>query len=171
MITDFASPKFYDKKVQALNTKLDTLGWIDNTYPIAQIGISDEKTFPEIYNNDGSRVSTRIYPQGKSLSFFVMNGDINGVNTDDDDTSFIVPLALIVWADLTKVYPAKKYNYTTELLEDVVKKLRDNSCNDITIQTDKAFEGFSDLDKSDFQNVMLPYTAFKINFTCLLTLC
>jgi hypothetical protein len=83
----------------------------------------------------------------------------------------VVPLALVVWADLTKVYPAKKYNYTTELLEDVVKKLRDNSCNDITIQTDKVFEGFSDLDKSDFQNIMLPYTAFKINFNCLLTLC
>jgi hypothetical protein len=175
MITQFTSPKFYDKKIQDLNSKLTVLGWIQNIYPLAQIGVSDadgkDVTFPEIYNNDGGKASTRIYPSGKSLSFFLMNGDINGIDSNDDDTHFVVPLALVVWADLTKVYPAKKYNYTTELLEDVVKKLRDNSCNDITIQTDKVFEGFSDLDKSDFQNIMLPYTAFKINFNCLLTLC
>jgi hypothetical protein len=175
MITIFANPKFYDKKIQNLNTILATLGWIENIYPLAQIGISDvdgkDVTFPEIYNNDGTKVSTRIYPGGKALSFFVMNGDINGVDKDDDDTHFVVPLALVVWADLTKVYPAKTYNYTTELMEDVVKKLRANSCNDITIQADKVFEGFTDLEKSAFQNVMLPFTAFKINFTCILTLC
>jgi hypothetical protein len=170
MIQDFVSPKFYDKKVQDLNAKLLTLGWIENIYPIAQIGISDGVTFPEVYNNDGKRVSTRIYPNGESLSFFMINGEINSINTDDDNTHFVVPLSLIVWADLTKVY-AKSYNYTTELIEDVVKQLRDNSCNDITIQTSNVFEGFTDLEKSDFQNVMLPYTAFKINFTCLLTLC
>jgi hypothetical protein len=171
MIATYGNPKFYDKKVQDLNEVLKTLGWIENIYPIARIGVDEDKTFPEVYRNDGSRVSERIYPGGSSLSFFRIEGDINGVDLDDDDMHFVVPFSLTVWVDLTKVFPYKEYDYTSELIKDVVDKLKANSCNDIIIQTDNVFDGFSDLEKGMFQNVMLPYSAFKINFKTILTTC
>lgn len=167
MIATYTDPKFFDKKIQNINTSLDALGWIENVYPLAQIGISEDKTFPEVYNNDGGKVSTRVYPKGKSLSFFLINGEL----TEVEEMHFSVPLSLVVWANLTKVDSSKRYNYTNELVSDVIGVLRSHSANDLTIQTGNVFEGFNDLEKSDFQNVMLPHTSFKINFTCLLTLC
>jgi len=171
MITQFDNPKFYDKKVQELNEKLDLLNWIENIYPIVQTGFFDGVTFPEVYNNNGSKKNTRVYPKGNSISFFKVEGEINGVDRDDDDMHFIVPLSLTVWADLKKVYPYKEYNYRSELISDVMTVLRSNSCYDITLQLDNVFEGYTDLEKENNQNTMLPYTAFKINFSCTLTTC
>jgi hypothetical protein len=163
----FTSPYFYDSKVQDLITKLNTLSWIENQYPICHMGKSEEGTFPEAYYNDGGIRNLRVMPEGNTISFFMIEGNIEQV----EEFHYRVPLALYVWADLTKVYTTKPYDYTAELLKDVIGILDDNGCNDLVISVDEVFENFTYLQKVLDQNTMRPYTAFKISFSCLLTKC
>jgi hypothetical protein len=163
----FTSPYFYDSKVQDLNTKLEALTWIESQYPICHMGKSEDGTFPEAYYNDGGIKNLRVMPSGKSISFFMIEGNIEQV----EEFHFRVPMALYVWADLTKAYTTKPYDYTAELLKDVIGVLENNSCNDMVISTDEVFENFTYLQKVLDQNTMRPYTAFKISFNCLLQKC
>ena len=163
----FSSPVFADKKVQELNIKLATLGWIQNQYPICWKGEVSEGTFPEVYYNDGSNKNLRVMPEGNSMSFFQINGNI----TEVEEFHFTIPLKLIVWADLCKVYPNKKYDYTFELVKEVVTILHNSSCNDITIDTTDVFNEFTFLQKMLNQNTMKPYSVFSVTFTCLSNLC
>lgn len=163
----FTSPYFYDSKVQDLNTKLEVLTWIESQYPICHMGKSEDGTFPEAYYNDGGIKNLRVMPSGKSISFFMIEGNIEQV----EEFHFRVPMALYVWADLTKAYTTKPYDYTAELLKDVIGVLENNSCNDMVISTDEVFENFTYLQKVLDQNTMRPYTAFKISFNCLLQKC
>ena len=163
----FTSPYFYDSKVQDLITKLNTLSWIENQYPICHMGKSEEGTFPEAYYNDGGIRNLRVMPEGNTISFFMIEGNIEQV----EEFHYMVPLALYVWADLTKVYTTKPYDYTAELLKDVIGILDDNGCNDLVISVDEVFENFTYLQKVLDQNTMRPYTAFKISFNCLLQKC
>lgn len=163
----FANPKFYDKVIQEINTDLDALGWIEFVHPLSQIGEDEEGTFPEVYKNDGSKISIRIFPTGNSLSFFTLE---SAVQIDESDF-FRVDLGLIVWADLTKVFPSKDYNYTTELLEAVRGVLNSHSAYEYNIEFQEVFSEYTQLEKLINQNVMLPNTAFKINFAVTLTMC
>jgi hypothetical protein len=164
---EFASPVFFDKKVQDLNTELESLGWIANQYPICYKGENEQGTYPEVYYNDGSSKNLMAMPEGNAMSFFTIEGDIIEI----EEFHFSVPLALTVWADLTKVYPSKAYDYTGELIKDVIGVLQANSCNDLKIQTQGVFEDYSFLESKLQQNVMRPFTAFKISFECIMTKC
>lgn len=168
MIAKYASPKFYDKKVQEINDDLHSLGWIENIYAITQVGIDEEGTFPEIYKNDGSKKSIRVYPDGNSISFFVLNDPMTQLEEGD---VFQVSLTLIVWADLSKVYQNKTHNYTTELIDDVLGVLEDHSSYDLVIEQQNVFDEYTQLEKIENQNVMLPNTAFKITFNVDITQC
>ena len=164
---EFANPVFYDKKVQTLNTALEALGWIESQYPICFIGQTEEGTFPEVYYNDGSNKNLRVMPEGKSLSFFQIDGEIDEV----EEYHYTVPLSLTVWGDLRKIYPHKPYDYTAELIKEVIGILKANGCNDLRIMTDQTLDEFTYLQKILNQNTMRPWTAFKIMFTCLMTKC
>jgi hypothetical protein len=163
---EFLNPVFFDKKVQDLNTELETLGWIESQYPICQRGEMEEGSYVEAYYNDGSMKNLRVMPEGNSLSFFEIAGDIVQV----EEYNYTVPLSLTVWADLRKVHTTKDYDYTAELIKDVIGILKKNGCNDLIIKTDQVMEE-SFLQKKLNQNTMRPWTAFKISFTCLLTTC
>ena len=164
---DTYAPSFYDKKVKEINDDLKALGWIEYVHPIAEVGIDEEGTFPEVYMNDGTKKSERIFPHGSSISFF----EVNDIEQIEDTEFFGVGLSLVVWADLTKVEPSKTYNYRAELITDVKKVLDDHSAYDMSVQLKDVFSEYSQLEKLNNQNSMLPYTAFRINFTVSLLTC
>lgn len=169
MIPDlYTDPKFYDKKIQDINESLTYLGWIETIYPMTQIGIDDEGTFPECYKNDGTNTSIRVFPSGQSISFFTLEGDITNI---DETDYYQVDLGLTIWADLRKVYPAYDYNYTTKLLLDVKNVLKNHGEDVENIKFSGVFSEYSQLEKIENQNVMLPYTAFKIIFSTNLRMC
>lgn len=163
----FITPIFYDKFVQDVNTKLDALGWISKVYPVAWMGYEAEGTFPEVYYNNGSRKNIRVMPEGAAISFWQVDGDIMEV----EEFHFQAQMSLTVWADLRKVNSSKSYDYTPELIKDVVNVLRKSSCNDLVISVDQVMDEFSYLQKVLQQNTMRPYTAFKIDFSCLVGIC
>lgn len=163
----YSSPVFFDKKVDALNTELETLGWISKQYPICFLGETEEGTFPEVYYNDGTKKNLKVMPEGDAISFFVVNGEIEQV----EEFHYRLPLSLIVWADLSHVYQNKAYDYTSELVKDVIGILENNSCNDLVIEVNNVFNEYTFLQKLLNQNTMRPYTAFRINFTTIITKC
>ena len=162
----YDSPVFYDHFVQDLNTELETLGWIESQYPICRKGEVKEGTFPEAYYNSGSKKNIKVLPEGNSISFFMINGTISEV----EDFHYRIPLSLFVWGDMTKIYPQKKYDYTGELLKDVIGVLKKNSCDDLQIEIEGAFKDFSMIEKI-LQRETRTFTAFRINFTTTITKC
>lgn len=162
----FDDPVFYDAKVQDLNTELEVLTWLQNQYPICRKGEVKEGTFPEVYYNSGTK-NFKVMPEGMSVSFFTINGEI----TEVEEFDWNVPLSFYVWGNLTKMYPQKKYDYTGELIKDVIVILQKNSCTDLVIQTDNVFAEFTMLEKQLKQNAMRPFTAFKISFNTMITKC
>ena len=167
MISLFDSPRYYDKIIQEINLDLTGLGWIDTVYPLAMMGEDEEGTFPEVYSNDGSRENIRAFPSGNSISFFT----IEDQDQEDESDYFDCPLSLIVWADLTKVDGTKEYNYTNELVIEVYDVLTSHGAYNISIDYQGVFDGFTQLEKLENQNVMLPYTAFKISFSADVLIC
>jgi len=164
----FPDPVFYDKKVADINVDLTALEWIEYVHPIVQIGVDEEGTFPEVYRNDGKKKSERVYPHGNSISFFEMNTPITCLNESD---IYLCELTLIVWADLTKVYPLTDYNYTSTLIKEVVNVIESHSGYDLQIDTTDVFSNYSELEKIENQNTMLPNTAFKITFNTDIKIC
>ena len=163
----YASPTFYNKWVQDVNEYLSALPWLENIYPIARVGVDEEGTFPEVYRNDGERKSERIFPHGNSISFF----EVGGYAQIEDDFWYSVDMSVIVWADLTKAYPDKNYDYTIELINDVVAILEMNGAYELDIDESTPFENYSQLEKIINQNTMRPHSAFRIDFTVNLLLC
>ena len=155
----YDNPIFYEKAVQELNEELEFLGWIQHQYPIVRLGETDEGTFPEVYYNDGGMKNLRVMPHGNSISFFRIEGELTQV----DEMWWNFPLSLTVWVDLRKIH-VRNYDYTTELMADVIDILERKSCSDIVIITDNVFDGYSFLEKKLSQNTMRPFAAFKINF-------
>jgi len=164
---EFTTPYSYNKKVQEINASLNDLGWIEKIYPIVWRGEEEEGTFPEAYNNDGTKKNIRVMPEGKAISFFQIEGDM----VEIDEYYFNTTMSITVWGDLRKIYKTKKYDYTIELINSIVSILRFHSCTDISINVDDVFSDFSLLQKQINQNTMRPYAAFKITFNTLLTIC
>ena len=160
-------PQFFNKRIEEINESLSALGWIEYIHPLAHVGEYEQGTFPEVYVNDGSKKSIRIFPHGNSLSFFTLSS----AEQIDESEMYAVNLSLVVWADMTKVYPAKTYDYTTELLKDVKEVIDKHNGYSKTFDFDEVFEDFSQLEKVENQNTMLPYTAFRVNFTVDLLMC
>ena len=163
----YSTPRFYDKKVQEINTELSALSWLESTFPIVETGEDEEGTFPEAYKNDGSKVSYRVIPSGNSLAFYTLNDASQIEETEHYKCDF----SLVVWADLTKADTTKSYNYTADLINDCITILNSHSCYGYTIDFEDILSDYSQLEKVINQNVMLPNTAFRINFSCDLVMC
>ena len=166
----FDNPILYDKIAQELNVKLDVLGYIDDLYGVAREGFEEEDTFPEIYTNNGSKISLRVMPATeRSLSFFIVTGEM--VEANGEEFNFDVPMALIVWFNLLKVNPLKLYDYTSEIIKDVYNVLDTYGCFDIGVDINDVFSPFTMLEKQISSNLVRPYTGFKMTFNKTVSIC
>jgi hypothetical protein len=165
-VSTFTTPILFDKVAQELNTALGSM--FDDQFPVCSVGIEAEETFPEVYKNDGSKISYRVMPDtARSLSFFTVEGEM----TELEEFYFAIPMALTVWVNLKEHNISKAYDYTAELIKDVYNKLRAYGCYDVTINVNDPFEGFSMLQLNVAANTMRPYSAFKISFVKNINVC
>ena len=167
-VIEHGNPLLYDKIAQELNDKLYLLGHIDDLYPVCFTGYDDEDTYPEVYVNDGTKVSLRVLPDStKSLSFFTVIGDM----TELEEYHMEVSMGYCVWMNLQKVAPAKKYDFTTEIIRDCFNTLRDYGCYDLVVDVNTPFDGFTQLSNQLTANLMRPYSGFKISFNKTIDVC
>jgi len=162
-VTAFASPLYFDKVAQDLNTLLDALGYIDDLYPVCWVGYDGkEDTYPEVYINDGTKVNLRVMPDStRSMSFFVVTGEMIEI----DDIGFAIPMAYCVWMNLQLVDTTKLYDYTAEVVRDVYNVINNYGGYNISVELQDPFPEFSQLSKEVAANTMRPYSGFRMEFT------
>jgi len=159
-ITSFSSPILYDQVAQELNTALASK--FDDQYPVCWTRTENDETVPEVYQNDGTKVNLRVMPDTfRSMSFFTVEGELSEL----DELDFACPMALTFWVNLQKYAKSKQYDYTSELIRDVVNIIRNYGGYDFSVNINDPFEGFSMLDKERNENTMRPMSAAKISFT------
>ena len=164
----YSSPKLHDKEIQTLQTLFEAYAWVEDAYPLVRKGEDDKGNgFPLVYANDGSDTSYKILPDSEisCFCFFELEGEVT--RFEESMGKYSYPLSVTFWLQLDKVYPAKAYDYTSELIVAVMNTLDDQGCTDISYTTDPddIFEGFSELQEKTTQHFMRNYSAFKITFS------
>ncbi len=177
----YATPVLADKYVQYLQNGLNGLRWLEYVYPAVRVGVDDEgRTYPMVYANDGTdrNYSLLFDTDVRAYSFFEYGGDIvlSEGNFNGGDADMEIPLALVVWGRLDKIDRTKRYDYTSELVKDVVGVIKDVanyagygviSLSDLryTLDYDKVFSRYSLHREADVQSLMRVRTAFRVEFT------
>jgi len=162
----YTSPKLHDKEIQTLQNLISALDWVTYAYPLVRVGEDpDGKTYPLCYTNDGSDVSVKVLPDSdiNCFCFFELEGDVTRFL--ESVGKYTYPLSVTFWLQLDKVYPTKTYDYTSELIVEVINLLIDADCEDITYTTEDVFGGFSEIEEKNIQVFMRNYSAFKITFS------
>lgn len=163
----YSSPKMHDSVVQNINTELEELTYIDYLYPIVHIGFNEDgDTYPSIYMNDGSIKNYMIFPDNKvrAFTFFEMDEAVVPAQIDDDDNEY--SLSLVFWGNLERINTIKEYDYTSEMINDVIAILGSLDAYDITYttNTDEIFDNYSLYKEEERQTLLRPNTGFKITF-------
>jgi len=177
----YSSPVLVDKYVQYLQQSLDGLTWLEYVYPAVRVGVDENgRTYPVVYANDGSMKNYSILPDTdiKSCAFFEYDGDIRPLDGvfNGGDSDMVIPLAVVVWGRLDYIYPTKDYDYTMELIKDVVGKLKDAAnysgygislLTDVSfsVDHDRVFSRYTLLTESEMQSLMRDRTAFRVSFS------
>jgi hypothetical protein len=157
---------FQDKIAQELNVLLFDLGHIDDLYGVCQTGIEEDETFPYIYINDGEKLNLRVLPDSsKSMSFYTVEGEWDEL----DELDVAITMGYIAWMNLQKIGPGKKYDFTNEILRDVLNVIKGYGGYDFTVNVTDPLSEFSMLEGK--ASTMRPYSAFKITFTKNIHIC
>jgi len=164
----YTSPKLHDAEIQTLQNLFAALSWVQVAYPLVRVGRDSEgKTFPIVYTNDGTDISIRVAPDSEvnSFCFFELEGDVT--RFPDSVGKYTYPLSVTFWLQLDKVDNTKNYDYTSELVLEIMNILDEQDCFDISYTTEpgEIFDRFSELEEQTYQHFMRNFSAFKISFT------
>ena len=156
------APKLADAVAMTLASDLITLGWLDYVYGISEIGEDDNGTYPIVYLQDGTWEYYALLPDDdvKAFSFFTLNGMTIGFEGELNQYSF----SLYVWARLDNIQSTNN-DYTMDLIGDVLIKLKDNDCFDISVETRRPFAEFTSLDPHNNSMIMRKRTGFRVDFS------
>lgn len=164
----YASPKLEYKIAQNIQVAFDSgLGWLDRSYHIARVGIdaSQKSTYPQIYKNDGSKEHFDIRPDSSigAYSFFEIDRPFVANKYENTLSCFF---NVIFWCNLELVDPAKTYDYTSELISEVldVLALQGAIVTETETRPENIFNNYSALQQELKQHLMRSYSGFKITF-------
>jgi len=148
--------------------------YLDVIYPVAKVGRQQlEDTvhlFPRVYLNDGGTEYIDVMPDDKlkGYTFF----EIEGIQSyDRENEEFTVTLNQIFWFNQKKI-DDRNYDYTHELIGDILKTYELNSSITTEIQIEETLDNIYnkyDLPQERVQQFMYPYTGVK--FTYDVTIC
>ena len=164
----YASPKLEYKIAQNIQVAFDSgLGWLDRSYHIARVGIdaSQKSTYPQIYKNDGSKEHFDIRPDSSigAYSFFEIDRPFVANKYENTLSCFF---NVIFWCNLELVDPAKTYDYTSELISEVLDVLASQGAivTETETRPENIFNNYSALQQELKQHLMRSYSGFKITF-------
>jgi len=161
-VPTYTDPKLQDAKVQELNTLLLASGHIEFAFPIVHMGYNkDGDTYPSVYRNDGSFKNEMLFPDNKVKSFTFF--EFNGADDENDENGTVYDLSLLYWGNLQRMNPTKLYDFTSEIIQDLLIIFKNNDCFDISFETEDVFNLYSMYLEEKRQTLMRPNTAFRIN--------
>ena len=148
------------------------IDWLDAVFSIAQTAekrndAGNAVRYPRVYSGNGEYIDVRYHDEFKAMCFFERNGAVQ-IQNSSDEPEMRFPLSLVVWADLSKVQPSNQYDYTDQLIGDVLAVLKDKYDSEIEVfdYEDRLNNVYDKYTLSDIDSRFLsyPYTAFRINF-------
>ena len=115
--------------------------------------------------NDGTNENYDIRPDNTVPSYCFFEVE-KPYAIDFYDVKATYFLSVTFWGNLNLIDTEKNYDYTGELIRDVVKLLERKESGDLTIEEnpEKVFTKYSALKQDANQYLMRRYTAFKITF-------
>ena len=170
--TAFSSPYLHNKVIQLIQTDLAALSWMDIAYPLARVGVNkdaegNEFKYPQVYINNGGVDYYDVRPNKNLTSYCFF--ELNNPQQFDSDNQITYNLSLIVWFNLKTVSPSKSYDYTAELIKDILRMFNESDYADkisnisYTVEQEEIFSKYS-MAIVETQFLMYPYSAFKITF-------
>ena len=157
--------KLGDQVIELIRAKLDDFTWIDEVYPAAKVMTRDNsETYPGVYVQAGNKKILDLTPKTslKSYVFFEKRDPYNISYQVGEKNTY--NLSLIFWGQMNQIDKTKEYDYTDELVKEIVEVLRTFSVTGIQVYFDNVFSRYT-LHNSEKQMFMYPYSAFKIDFT------
>jgi len=156
--------KLHDKAATEINRKLGDLPWLCNRFGVAQIYEDEGGSFPGITENDGSLSNLRIYPEKSAEAFSFHLYESAEILDPEEPYHFDLSMSLCVWGNLQEIGD-RGYDYSTELILEVIEKLSESGAQVLGYEIDFDFEGW------DYQFLMRPNWGVQIDYTYLITKC
>lgn len=166
-------PLYSDYAAQELKALLQAYPWIEveDIYGVVRTGVysgkaEDElrgKTYPQIYAGTGKK-NFNISPSTKKNVYIFFESNGFGMDFKEDEGQ--LNMSLILWGQLNKIDPSKDYDYTPELIQDVLSVLTYFEASSVRVieEPEEVFSKYTLYTQVKNQFLMRPYTAFKIEF-------
>ena len=153
----------FDYIIELLRTEINKLTWVGKHYPAVKQGIKENLNVPIVYQNNGTIESLIIIPSNeeKSIVFFEKLNASFEKNIDLQDS---YTCNLICWYNLQAIKNLS-YDYSEELVFDLLNVLREFDVSNITVNYNYKFENYNFINLMENQFLMYPYGSFLINFT------
>lgn len=166
--TYYTTPRVDYAVAQRIQLALDTnLGWLERCYHIARVGVDKEQKgdYPQIYKNDGTNENFNIRPDNKIASYCFFEVD-SPFKTDFENDTLTCYFSIVFWNNLKLIDVSKQYDYTSELVKDVIDQLQIFQPENLEVETrpEKIFDKYSGLQQELKQHLMRQYSGFKISF-------
>ena len=151
----------FDLLIEQLRTDLENSSYSPKTFPAVKKGIRETKTFPECYMNDGTIESIAIIPDNSENYFiFFEKGnanfdEYNGLNNYD--------FSLIAWFNLKSLDENKTYDFSEEIIKEIIDILNGFNSTNIVCQYNYNFQDYSLINQKKMQFLTYPYNSVKIN--------
>ena len=169
--------------VAGVNINLEkNLEWLQKAYPLTQrASVTVNNTtfrYPVVYKTDSRQYFEKVAPDARlsGFSFFEQNGPMQFVDQVLQPSfgrqlmTQRFSVSLIFWVNLSKINIGKDFDYTDELIADVLNNANMRVNTDITrienmqVETRNDFIfSLYDYDQTDKQYLLYPYSAFRIN--------
>lgn len=155
--------KLGDKQIELIREKLNSLSWLNSVYPAVKIGKRENgDTYPQLYAQNGKRKILDLIPSTKEKSYcFFEKRDYEIANEQGELNSY--NLTLTFWGQLNIVDETLDYDFTDNLISDVINILQSFEVENMIISRE-TFGNFN-LHESNKQFFMSPYFTFEIKFT------
>jgi hypothetical protein len=177
-VTILSNPKLADAVIKWFQVDFQTnIAWFTSNgikwvYGKIVAGVTPDKlTYPKMFN-PSDKDSYDIEPDSNQKAY----GFFRVVNSfKEEDNIFRYNLDFIVWGNLSLVDPTKNYDFTSELIQDVLDRLNAMyPLNNIDLDSINVFENpedvfteYSFILQEKTQHLMKPYFGFRINFDVL----
>lgn len=125
------------------------------------------KRIPRIYSANAEYIDCSPDEQFQSIAFFALNSAVR-IDNAADEPEMRFPLSLYVWADMSRVDTGNSYDYTDQLLGDVLNVLKSYYDSEIEVfqyERDplRVYDRYTLTDLKT-RLITYPYTAFRIDF-------
>lgn len=164
----YSNPQLDYKVIQDLQILLWTeLQWLDRSYHLAKVGVDSENksTYPQIHANNGTDEHFDIRPDKRisSYSFFEIDKPFT-IDYNSKECNYY--LSIVFWNNLELIDNTKQYDFTSELIKDVVEVLKKRAGENFVIETrpEQIFNKYNALKQENTQLLIRRFSAFKVTF-------